>query len=234
MFLPIGDVNPCQKTPYVNYSLLAVNCAIFLLVGFGTQFEKVILAYGLIPEDFDLWNVFSSMFLHAGLAHLFGNMLFLWIVGDNVEDLLGHVGYVFFYLGCGVAAALAHVAGNPQSPIPCVGASGAIAGVLGAYVVLFPQSRIKVLIFLPLFLSRILLVPAVYAIGFWFLKELWQASSWGEKVTGVAYWAHVGGFAMGAALTVGLRAIGWVRVQPTVRRVPRYSDMFDREEEDWR
>jgi membrane associated rhomboid family serine protease len=147
----------------------------------------------------DVSDVFTSMFMHAGLAHIGGNMLYLWIFGDNVEDALGRIPYILFYLFGGIVASAAHILTNPNSPIPTVGASGAIAAVLGAYLVLYPQSRITTLLTLGFFI-RLTALPAVVVLGLWFVLQLFQGvGSLGMSV-GIAFWAHIGGFVAGYVL----------------------------------
>ena len=202
---PIRDVIPSQTVPVATIGLIAVNGLVFMheysLVSHTTDaLEAFISIYGFIPADFSIATIFTSMFLHGSWMHLFGNMLSLWIFGDNVEDRLGHGRYVIFYLLCGVIATLAHFASDPTSPVPTVGASGAIAGVMGAYFVLYPHSR--VLMWVPIFF--LFEVPAVFFLGFWFLTQLLSGVTSGlvsaGQVGGVAFWAHVAGFAAGAAL----------------------------------
>jgi membrane associated rhomboid family serine protease len=155
-------------------------------------------------------SILVSMFLHGGWAHLLGNMLYLWIFGDNVEDRLGHLKYLVFYLACGWAATLAHAWANPQSAMPAIGASGAIAGVLGAYLVIFPRARVLTLIPLGFFL-RLTELPAVIVLGLWFVLQLFSGvASLGARTAeagGVAWWAHIGGFAVGLAVGFAVRAL---------------------------
>jgi membrane associated rhomboid family serine protease len=202
---PVRDVIPSQTVPVATIGLIVVNAVVFLhefsLVSYTTDaLDAFIALYGFIPADFTIPTIFTSMFLHGSWMHLFGNMLSLWIFGDNVEDRLGHGRYVVFYLLCGVIATLAHFASDPTSQVPTVGASGAIAGVMGAYFVLYPHSR--VLMWVPIFF--LFEVPAVFFLGFWFLMQLLGGVSSGlaasGQVGGVAFWAHVAGFAAGAAL----------------------------------
>jgi membrane associated rhomboid family serine protease len=203
--LPIRDVIPSQTVPIATIGLIALNGLVFLhefsLVAHSpAALDSFIEIYGFIPAAFTIPTIFSSMFLHGGFMHLFGNMLSLWIFGDNIEDRLGHGRYVFFYLLCGVIAALAHFFSDPSSQIPTVGASGAIAGIMGAYFVLYPRSR--VLMWVPIFF--LFEVPSVFFLGFWFLTQLLSGVSSGlassGQVGGVAFWAHVAGFASGAIL----------------------------------
>jgi rhomboid family protein len=202
---PLKDDIPSSRAPIVNILFIVVNILVFLFeLSLGPQLQSFILTYGLVPAHFQFSHLFTSMFLHGGWAHLFGNMLYLWIFGDNVEDRLGHVGYFFFYMICGVAAGYAHVLTNAGSMVPTVGASGAIAGVLGAYLVLFPQARILTL--LPFFTT--IYISAGYFLGFWFvLQILLGALGYGMAQTGgVAFLAHVGGFVAGAFFGLLARA----------------------------
>jgi membrane associated rhomboid family serine protease len=202
---PVRDVIPSQTVPVATVSLIAISALVFLhefsiVAHSPAALESFIEIYGFIPAAFTIPTIFSSMFLHGSWMHLFGNMLSLWIFGDNVEDRLGHGRYVFFYLLCGVIATLAHFFSDPASHIPTVGASGAIAGIMGAYFVLYPHSR--VLMWVPIFF--LFEVPAVFFLGFWFLMQLLSGVSSGlassGQVGGVAFWAHVAGFAAGAIL----------------------------------
>ena len=206
--IPIRDQIKTRRTPVVNYILIALNVIVFILgwlVGAG-QNDALTYEFALIPVNFistpsDLGNIrdiFTSMFMHAGLLHLAGNMLYLWIFGDNVEDRLGHGRYLLFYLAGGVVASLTHVLTNPASAVPTVGASGAIAAVLGAYLVLYPQSRI--LTFIPIgYFMTLKLVPAIIVLGMWFILQLFNGvlSLGGPDVGGTAFWAHIGGFVAG-------------------------------------
>jgi membrane associated rhomboid family serine protease len=222
--IPIGDDNTGRvRTPYVTYLLIAINVlAFFLELGQGSEaalqsfFEK----WAVVPLEYtqraDLppqapgpfWiTLFTSMFLHGGWMHLIGNMLYLWIFGDNLEDRWGHGKYLFVYLVSGIVASFLHIFFNSSSNIPSLGASGAISGILGAYLVLFPKNRIRVL-------SRMGMVhvPAIVVLGFWIvLQIISQAASGGQ--TGVAYWAHIGGFIAGVifAFLFGRRSVGTMR-----------------------
>ncbi len=203
--IPVRDVIPSQTVPIATIGLIAINGLVFLhefsLVAHSpAALDAFIEVYGFIPSAFTIPTILSSMFLHGSWMHLFGNMLSLWIFGDNIEDRLGHGRYVFFYLLCGLIATLAHFFSDPSSQIPTVGASGAIAGVMGAYFVLYPHSR--VLMWVPIFF--LFEVPAVFFLGFWFLTQLLSGVTSGlaasGQVGGVAFWAHVAGFAAGALL----------------------------------
>ena len=222
--IPLRDVSPSRTTPFVTGALIALNVAAFLYQATlpPGALDSLLKQRGVIPLAFSWADVLTSMFLHGGLAHLGGNMLSLWIFGDNVEDRLGHGRFLAFYLAAGALAALAHVWVDPISPVPTIGASGAIAGVMGGYFVLYPQSRI--ITWLPPLL--LLEVPAVVFLGLWFFLQLVSgvgsqlAATPGEMVGGVAFWAHIGGFAVGA-LAVKLLArperarIEWYEGQTT-------------------
>jgi membrane associated rhomboid family serine protease len=199
--IPLRDVIPSRSTPVVTMALLAVNVVVFLYQWSlgeraGTAF---VFEWGVIPADFTVLTMFTSMFLHGGFLHAGGNMLYLWIFGDNVEDRLGKGRFLFFYLLCGAAAAIGQILINPDSRIPMVGASGAVAGVMGAYFVMYPQSRIVTLV--PFFLFQIIEVPAVFFLGIWFLMQFLSGVGSIAQVEagtgGVAFWAHVAGFAVG-------------------------------------
>jgi membrane associated rhomboid family serine protease len=200
--IPLRDVIPSRTTPVVTVALIVINALVFLYqFSLGPAVEEFVGAYGLIPADFSWMTVLSSMFLHGGLLHFGGNMLYLWIFGDNVEDRMGHGRFLGFYLLCGTAAALAQTFTDPRSTIPMVGASGAIAGVMGAYFVLYPHSRIVTL--LPIFVFiQIVEVPAIFFLGIWFLMQFINglgslALATGEPLGGIAFWAHVAGFVAG-------------------------------------
>lgn len=211
--IPLRDDNPTRGTPLVNYALIAACAAVFLWqVSLGARIEAAIYAYGLIPDvllgDARLppelavvpaWmTVLTSMFLHGGWMHLVGNLLYLWIFGDNVEDRLGHGRFVAFYLLCGVAAALAQALPAPDSQIPMVGASGAISGVLGAYLLMYPRAHVLVLI--PLGpLSQLVRLPAMLVLGLWFGMQLLSELA-ADEGAGVAFRAHIGGFVAGMLL----------------------------------
>jgi membrane associated rhomboid family serine protease len=229
--IPLRDVIPSRTVPVVTIALIVINALVFLheltlAASGGRTLDAFIGTYGFIPSVFSWSTIFTSMFLHSGWLHIFGNMLSLWIFGDNVEDRMGHGRYLVFYLLCGLVAALAHAMTNLNSSIPTIGASGAIAGVMGAYFVLYPHSRVLTLI--PLFIFfQIIEVPAVIFLGFWFVLQLLSGvgsglSASGEAVGGVAFWAHVAGFATGA-LTVKVFArrersdMEWWDVPPTNR-----------------
>lgn len=207
--IPIRDGIPTRRVPIVNYLLIVLNIIVFVLQALsGPAQENLVLQYALIPANFqgginlpDVLDIFTSMFMHAGIAHIAGNMLYLWIFGDNVEDAMGSVKYLIFYIIGGIAASAVHIFTNPGSQIPTVGASGAIAAVLGAYLILYPQSRIQT--FIPIgYFMRMAVVPAIVVLGFWFLLQILEGvMAWGgPDVGGVAVWAHVGGFVAGLIL----------------------------------
>lgn len=203
--LPIGDRNPTQTTPYVNYALIVLNVAVFLwqyLVILGGGEAWLTPGYGLVPSRLsndptgEAFTVLTSMFMHGNLLHIGGNLLFLHIFGDNVEDSIGHARYVAFYLLAGVAAAAAEFVVDPASQIPMVGASGAIAGVLGAYMVLHPSAPIMTLLPIGLFIE----LPAWVVTGLWFAIQLISGVGSLGRSSGVAFFAHVGGFVAGLLL----------------------------------
>jgi membrane associated rhomboid family serine protease len=207
---PVSDVIPSKTTPVVTVGLIVINALVFLYELQLTRPELQLFAeiFGVVPAYFTWPSVVTSMFLHDGWMHIIGNMLYLWIFGDNVEDRLGHFRYLIFYIACGTAAALGQVAVNPDSPIPMIGASGAIAGVMGAYFVLYPHSRVLTVVFLVFFLDMIE-IPAIFFLGIWFVKELFSGvGSLGTRTIngGVAVWAHVIGFAAGALVGLFWRA----------------------------
>ncbi|MGH6870708.1 MAG: rhomboid family intramembrane serine protease [Rhizomicrobium sp.] len=213
--IPISDDNPSRTTPVVNWLLIGLCAAVFVWeLSLGPRIAAAIQVFGFAPDT--LWGhhkavhglaayppaltVFSSMFLHGGLLHLAGNMLFLWIFGNNVEDAMGHARYALFYLVCGVTAALALAAIDPVSDIPMVGASGAISGVLAAYVLLYPRAPVTVVVPLGIVFYP-LAVSAVFVVGLWFALQLFNAWISDPGQPGVAFWAHVGGFVAGLVLT---------------------------------
>jgi membrane associated rhomboid family serine protease len=213
MFIPLKDLNPRRNYPIVNTALILANVAVFVyqLTLSPHAFKVFLLANATVPARFPaalagheslqtaFLPIITSMFLHAGIAHILGNMLFLWIFGDNVEDFYGHFTYLVFYLVCGVGAGLLHVLFNWNSMLPSLGASGAISGVMGAYLILYPRSRVLTLVFIFL-----IPIPAVVILVLWFVMQFVSGvSSLGMGVAsgGVAWWAHVGGFLLGMAIT---------------------------------
>jgi len=216
MFIPLKDLNPRRTYPIVNTTLILVNVLVFIyqytLPPYA--FKTFMIANATVPARFPAWlsghahfeaaflPLLTSMFLHSGILHIAGNMLFLWIFGDNVEDFYGHFTYLFFYLVCGIGSGLLHVLFNMTSVVPALGASGAISGVMGAYGILYPRARILTLVFI--FLVPI---PAVIILGYWFILQfLSGVSSLGAAASGgVAWWAHVGGFLLGMLITLMAR-----------------------------
>ncbi len=211
--IPLRDSEPSHSTPFVTVSLITVNVLVFFYQLSLDRFSlnHLIAAHGLIPDRLHLDAFVSSMFLHGGWLHLIGNMWFLWIFGDNIEDILGRAKYLLFYLLCGVAAALVHVAFNGDSRVPTIGASGAIAGVMGAYLLKFRHSRVVTLVPIFFFLTT-MEIPAVYILMYWFLVQL--ISGFGSigysqlSQGGVAWFAHVGGFVAGMLLILVMRPAG--------------------------
>ena len=204
MFFPYKDDNPRILFPFVTYTIIGINGLVFIyqyLILPPESLGHIISTYALTPAAPSVITVFTSMFMHGGLMHIIFNMWFLWIFGDNIESVLGHKRYVLFYLLCGVGAALAQIQINTGSQIPMVGASGAIAGVLGAYLIRFPRATVHVLVILIIFITFIR-VPAMVVIGIWFLSNL--TSGLGtlgiEETGGTAWFAHLGGFVSGVVL----------------------------------
>ena len=203
---PVSDVIPSRTTPYVTIGIILLNTFAFLFEWqmSDRELQLFLLEYGAVPAYLSLPSILTSMFLHSGWLHFGGNMLYLWIFGKNVEDAFGRVRYLVFYLLCGIVAAFGQIAMNPQSTLPTIGASGAIAGVMGAYFVLYPHSRVLTAVFILFFLDLVE-IPAIFFLGIWFFMQLFSgvgsigASSAGG---GVAFWAHIAGFLTG--LTVGL------------------------------
>ena len=247
---PYKDENPTYITPIATLGLIAANTAMWLLAeGAGTEpgLSRAVCELGLIPGEFlgrlppgyrvqlgpdvacvltGAWNwvsPVSSMFLHWSWFHLIGNMWFLWVFGNNVEDSMGHARYVVFYVLCGLAAAAAQTLLHPSSAIPMVGASGAISGVMGAYIVLYPKVRVHLLVFLGFYITT-LRVPAYVMLGYWLLLQLLGGlpDLAGEAGGGVAFWAHVGGFAAGALLISLFKSSEMVARHRAGRTVPGY------------
>jgi len=207
MFIPLHDDNPTVRFPVVTVLLVAINIVIFAVGAFSPHgIQQSVQTFGAVPYEVihvlspaagarvpPLLTLLTSLFIHASLFHVLGNMLYLWIFGNNVEDVLGPVRFILFYLACGLAASLTQVAATPGSRVPMVGASGAIAGVLGAYWVLFPRARVETLIFV-----FVVPVPAGVVLGLWFILQLLSAGLGG----GVAWFAHIGGFLAGVGLVL--------------------------------
>jgi membrane associated rhomboid family serine protease len=209
--IPLRDVIPSRTFPIFTIAFIVLNSVAFVFEQSlsPTALENFIRTYGVVPARLEGVAVLTSMFLHGGWLHFLGNMLYLWIFGDNVEDRLGHGRFVVFYLMCGAAAAVAHVLMNPNSTIPTIGASGAIAGVMGAYFVLYPNSRVLALVPL-IVIWEIIEVPAILFLGLWFLMQFFQgvgsmAAKAGIETGGVAFWAHIAGFVVGMAGVFVLR-----------------------------
>jgi membrane associated rhomboid family serine protease len=201
--IPLRDVIPSRTTPYITVTIIILNAlAWFYELALPRDVLPLFLQfYGIVPADFTAPTLVSSMFLHGSWSHVIGNMWYLWIFGDNVEDRVGHGRFIAFYLLCGIAAGLGQIAMDPSSTLPTIGASGAIAGVMGAYFVLYPNSRVLTLVFI-FFYYEIFELPAIVLLGFWFLIQLFSAgaiavtaSSHGDG--GVAFMAHVAGFIFG-------------------------------------
>jgi membrane associated rhomboid family serine protease len=217
--IPLHDDNPTTRTPIVTLSLIAICVLVYLWqISLGPRAaEAAVYSFGFIPavvfEGASLppklvrvpaeLTLVTSMFLHGGFMHLAGNMLYLWVFGNNIEDVCGHFRFVLFYLLCGLVAAFAQALPNPASEVPMIGASGAISGVLGAYLLLFPHARVRVLI--PLILVFFTTVPAGWLLGFWFVFQLLNGLGASSAEGGVAFWAHVGGFIAGMGLIYLLR-----------------------------
>jgi membrane associated rhomboid family serine protease len=221
MFIPIGDDNPTERTPFVNYTLIAVNILAWILFALAPAHDPSQIRWMLVPADLQWPTLFTSMFLHAGFWHLFGNMVFLWIFGDNVEDRLGHLGYIVFYFACGLGASGAHILSDPSSTVPTLGASGAISGVMGAYVVFYPRAEVKTLIWFGIWYSTIVRTPAFLWLGFWFVGQI-LLNLLSQGAGGVAYVAHIGGFAAGAAVAGVMRGLGarWKSADPASIKDP--------------
>ena len=198
--IPLGDENPSRIVPFINWGLIIACVATFIWQTSSgvTFFESTLFEFGIVPQKVlngeGLYSIVTNIFMHGGWSHLLGNMLFLFVFGDNIEDRLGHIRYIIFYLVCGVTASIIWMVTALNSPFPAVGASGAISGVLGAYFVLYPRARIKTLMSFGYFI-RVTRVPAWVMIGMWFVYQLLLAFI--PMNTGVAYWAHVGGFVVG-------------------------------------
>ena len=205
MFFPLRDTQPSYSKAVVTTVIIIINVLVFLFEISLDEYSRnaFVAYYGLIPDNFHVANVLTSMFLHGGWMHILGNMWFLWIFGDNIEDILGHGKFLIFYLLCGVVAAMAQVLLNPYSRVPMVGASGAIAGVMGSYMVKFPRARIETFAFIFIFLTRFD-VPAWLMLVYWFATQLLSGvGSIGQTMAnqgGTAFFAHIGGFVAGEIL----------------------------------
>jgi len=232
--IPIRDTVPSRTYPVVNTAIIGINVLVFLVqLAQGPNLNKFVYIYGLVPARYSvpgiaayfspglqLFSLFSFMFLHGGWLHLIGNMWFLWIFGDNVEDRLGPVRYLVFYLLCGLMSGLFHLAFNLGANVPTIGASGAIAGVMGAYIILYPHSKILTLIpiiIIPWFIE----IPAFVFLGIWFLIQFANAAGSSGAVGGVAWWAHVGGFVFGMAMVKLFLAFPRAGVSDRLRKITR-------------
>lgn len=219
--IPLKDKNPTHRVPVVTIALIVANIAVFLYeVSLGPELEQFLFTFGVVPNDIvgsfavgqirlgALLPLFTSLFVHGGWLHLGGNMLYLWVFGDNVEDKLGRGRYLVFYLVCGLVASLLHVFIDPNSTVPTVGASGAISGILGAYLLMFPRARVITVIPIFVFLQFVEL-PALLVLGFWFVMQFFNGLiSLGYEtggMGGVAWWAHIGGFVAGLVLILPFR-----------------------------
>ncbi|HZT75198.1 MAG TPA: rhomboid family intramembrane serine protease [Vicinamibacterales bacterium] len=201
--IPLRDVIPSRTTPYITITIIVLNALawLFELSLDPNDLNRFLTIYGVVPAYFSAPTIITSMFLHGGWMHIIGNMWYLWIFGDNVEDRVGHGRFIVFYLLCGTAAALGQVFMDPTSTLPTIGASGAIAGVMGAYFVLYPQSRVLTLVPL-IIIWEVIELPAYVLLGFWFLLQLFSAGSIAVTASshgsgGVAFAAHVAGFLVG-------------------------------------
>ena len=212
--IPLRDEIRSRTVPTVTRALIVANTLAFVFeLALGPQLSAFVMEWGLVPQRIAgvlsgqeapsaLLTIPASMFLHGGWIHLIGNMWFLWLFGDNVEDRLGHVGFLAFYFASGIAASALHVFMSPWSPVPTVGASGAIAGVLGAYAVLYPRARVVTLVPIVFFL-QIVSLPALLVLGFWFVVQFFTGTlALGAGGGGVAWWAHIGGFVFGAIVAL--------------------------------
>jgi membrane associated rhomboid family serine protease len=202
--IPLRDVIPSRTTPYVTVTIIVLNALawVFELSLPHDDLNEFLTVYGVVPAYFAWPTLITSMFLHGGWMHVIGNMWYLWIFGDNVEDSLGHGRFIVFYLLCGIVAAFGQILIEPSSTLPTIGASGAIAGVMGAYFVLYPQSRVLTLLTLIIF-WEVVELPAIVLLGFWFLMQLFSAGTIAMTAStgggGVAFMAHVAGFLFGVA-----------------------------------
>jgi len=209
--IPYKDVNPTRTFPFVTVLFIGINLAVFLYeLMYPYGMDRLVLNYGAIPANVlslqnnqpiaPITSIFTSMFMHGNFLHIGGNMLYLWIFGNNIEDRLGHLRFVIFYLLCGVAAVYAHSLSDPSSMMPMIGASGAVSGVLGAYLLLFPRAQVYTLLFLGFFI-QVVRLPALIVIGFWAIIQL--VSGFASRTAaggGIAFFAHVGGFVFGLAM----------------------------------
>ncbi|MEJ2640200.1 MAG: rhomboid family intramembrane serine protease [Desulfosarcinaceae bacterium] len=230
--IPIRDTLPSRNVPVVNNSLIIINILVFLLEkAQGPELDRFIYYYGLVPARYfvpqiaayfsfgqQAFALFSFMFLHGGYLHIIFNMWFLYIFGDNIEDRLGSLRYLAFYILCGLASGGTQILLNPHSNVPTIGASGAIAGVMGAYLLLYPRSRVLTLI--PIFIFPWFVeIPAFFFLGFWFLLQIFNAAGSGGSAGGIAWWAHIGGFLF------GMLSVGYFKRMPAVGASERMRQM---------
>src|SRR5262245_22855345 len=212
--IPLRDDIPSSRFPVATFSIIVINVLVLLReLKLGPNLEEMLFSFGIVPARYthgdlaeyftfsqQIFSFFSSMFLHGGWLHLLGNMWTLWIFGDNVEDRLGRTRYILLYLASGIAAAVLHIMTNPHSQVPTIGASGAIAGVMGAYFRFFPHARVETVI-PPFLLGPVFVLPAVLFLGWWFFLQFFNGTlslaTSGREFSGIAWWAHVGGFAFG-------------------------------------
>jgi membrane associated rhomboid family serine protease len=220
--IPLRDTQRSNSAPVVTVLIIVANAVAFFYELSLDPWSRnhLIMVYGLVPDRLHLVSLFSSMFLHGGWLHIIGNMWFLWIFGDNVEDVLGHLQYLLFYLLCGLAAAATQILTSPDSAVPTIGASGAIAGVMGAYIVKFPHSRILTLVFILIFFTTVE-VPAALFLGYWFILQLFSGvgtvADAHQSGGGIAWFAHVGGFLAGIIL---------IKLLPTRKPYQRREDLY--------
>jgi membrane associated rhomboid family serine protease len=211
--IPLHDENPTHSTPVFTVTLIAINVLVYInTLAVPGQIASIYDNYALVPAQLihspvsNYPNIFSSMFLHAGFMHLAGNMLYLWIFGNNIEDVLGKVKFILFYLLCGALAAIGHIATDFNSQIPMVGASGAISGILGAYLVLYPFAKVKTLVFLGIMVT-VIRIPAIILLGLWIGLQIWSGMATSAEGGGVAWFAHIGGFLAGMILIKPFKAL---------------------------
>jgi rhomboid family protein len=212
---PFRDHNPSRRRPYVTWALIAINIVVFAfnypLMGNNAALASFWDKWAMVPAEItygvEYYTAFTSLFLHAGIMHIAGNMLFLWVFGDNVEDAMGHIPFLAFYLASGLGADAFYILSDPYSGIPIVGASGAIAGVLGAYMLLYPKAKVDVIVIFIIFF-KIFKFPAWIVLGVWMAIQTFSGFAYSADQGGVAYWAHIGGFIVGMVLAVPL----WLRL----------------------
>lgn len=218
--IPLRSSERYSTTPTVTLVLILINVLVFLFelsLGSGWQLNRFIAVYGIVPDRLNYVSLVTSMFIHGGFLHILGNMWFLWIFGRGIEDILGHAKYLFFYMACGIAAALIHVLVNFNSTVPTVGASGAIAGIMGAYLIKFPRSRIVTLVPILIFFTTIDL-PAAFLLLYWFAIQFFSgvgSVGYSQASSGdVAWFAHIGGF---------LTGMGLIALLPARQRYPQWQ-----------